>query len=181
MSIFSSVRSWFGSGGAIAELPGTQNPVPGVALIPDTANIGVDGALQISTVWACIDRRATIVASLPFFVYMSRGGEKTLARTSRLYQLLHESPNSRMTPFEFWRAMMMYHDLRGRAYARVDRDNNGEAIALWPMPTDQVESRVLNDGSMVYLYTCAPPPMRRARRSRPPPISSRLAANPPAS
>lgn len=120
-----------------------------------TADIGVDGALQISTVWACIDRRATLVASLPFFVYMTQAGEKILARASRLYQLLHDSPNSRMTPMEFWRAMMMYYDLRGRAYARIDRDAAGEAIALWPMPADQVESRVLDDGSMVYLYSFA--------------------------
>jgi HK97 family phage portal protein len=57
-----------------------------------------------------------------------------------------------MTPFEFWRAMMMNHDLRGNAYARIDRDDNGEAVAMWPMPADQVETIVLPDGSMVYKY-----------------------------
>lgn len=144
---------WLGRGGAISEAPGQQNPLPGMALTPGVANVGVDGALQISTIWACIDRRATTVASLPFFVYQQVGGEKTLARTSRLYQLLHDSPNSRMTPFEFWRAMMMNYDLRGRAYARIERDNAGEALAMWPMPADQVESRVLTNGSMVYLYS----------------------------
>jgi HK97 family phage portal protein len=158
MSLLNSIGSWItgrwlGRGGAISETPGTQMPVPGTSLIPDLANVGVDGALQISTIWACIDRRATTVASLPFFVYQQKGGEKTLARTSRLYQLLHDSPNSRMTPLEFWRAMMMNHDLRGRAYARIDRDAQGEALALWPMPADQTESRVLPDGSMVYLYS----------------------------
>lgn len=158
MSIVNSIGTWIsgkwmGRGGAIAETRGPQNPQPGAALIPGLANVGVDGALQIATVWACVDRRATTVASLPFFAYDLKGGEKVLARSSRLYQLLHDSPNSRMTPFEFWRAMMMNHDLRGRAYARIDRAADGEAIALWPMPSDQVESRVLEDGSMVYLYS----------------------------
>lgn len=143
---------WFGFGGAISETVGTQNPVPSVALVPDVSNVGPDGALQISTVWACIDRRATTVASLPFFAYEQKAGQKELARSSRLYSLLHESPNSRMTPFEFWRAMIMNHDLRGNAYARIDRDSSGEATALWPMPSDQVEVRVLDDGSMVYQY-----------------------------
>lgn len=143
---------WFGFGGAISETVGTQNPVPGVDLVPDVSNVGPDGALQISTVWACIDRRATTVASLPFFAYEQKAGQKELARSSRLYSLLHESPNSRMTPFEFWRAMIMNHDLRGNAYARIDRDSSGEATALWPMPSDQVEVRVLDDGSMVYQY-----------------------------
>jgi HK97 family phage portal protein len=93
------------------------------------------------------------VASLPFFVYEQKNGEKVLARAARLYAVLHDSPNSRMTPFEFWRAMMMNHDLRGNAYARIDRDEAGEALALWPMPADQVEPIVLPNGSMVYKYS----------------------------
>lgn len=142
---------WFG-GGAIAENTGVQNAVPSVALVPDSGNIAPDGALQISAVWACIDRRASTIASLPFFAYTTRNGQRELARNSRMYSLLHESPNSRMTPYEFWRAMMLNHDLRGNAYARIDRDGRGEALALWPMPADQVEVEVLGDGSMVYKY-----------------------------
>lgn len=153
LNSFGSLRSWFGRAGAIAETEGTQSGIPGTALIPDTANVGVDGALQISTVWACIDRRATTIASLPYFVYEQIAGEKKLARTSRLYQLLHDSPNSRMTPYEFWRALIMNHDLRGNGYARIVRDESGEAVALWPMPADQVEAKVLKDGSMVYFYS----------------------------
>lgn len=152
-TLLNTFRSWFGRGGAIGESLGTQNPVPSTALVSDVADIGSDGALQISAVWACIDRRATTIASLPYFAYQQVNGQKQLARTSRLYALLHESPNSRMTPFEFWRALIMNHDLRGNGYARIERDSAGEAVAMWPMPADQVEARVLDDGSMVYLYT----------------------------
>jgi HK97 family phage portal protein len=152
-SIFTSVMGWFGFGGALGERVGQQHPVPGTALVSDTALIGPDGALQIAAVWACIERRATTVASLPFFAYEQAAGQKQLARGSRLYQLLHDSPNARMTPLEFWRAMMMNHDLRGNAYARIERDaRTGEALSLWPMPADQVEPMVLDDGSMVYSY-----------------------------
>ncbi len=141
---------WFGS--AIGESKGTQNAVPSVALVPDSGNVAPDGALQISAVWACIDRRASTIASLPFFAYTTRDGQRELARNTRLYSLLHESPNSRMTPYEFWRSMVLNHDLRGNAYARIERDGRGEAMALWPMPADQVEVEVLNDGSMIYKY-----------------------------
>ena len=144
---------WFGRSAALAESTGVQTNSPSVALVSDTASIGVDGALQLSTVWACIELRANTIASLPFFAYQQINGQRTLARTSRLYSLLHESPNSRMTPFEFWRAMMMNHDLRGNAYARIDRAPDGEAIALWPMPADQVECKVLDDGSLTYFYS----------------------------
>jgi len=148
MSIFSR---WFS---ALAEKVGKLFPVPATPLVDDTANLGPDAALQISTVWACIDRRATIMASLPLFVYQRQGDQKTVDRTARLFQVLHDSPNPRMTPFEFWRAMMMNHDLRGNAYARIDRDERtGECVALWPMPSDQVEPEVLPDGRMVFIYT----------------------------
>ena len=150
-SIIQTVGRWFGWGGALSEHKGEQVPVPAAALVPDIANIGPDGALQLDAVWACIELRANTIASLPFFAYETKDGQKTLARTSRLYSLLHETPNSRMTPFEFWRAMMMNHDLRGNAYARIDRIA-GEAVALWPMPADQVRAFVLADGSMAYEY-----------------------------
>lgn len=152
-TIFTTVGRWFGWGGALRESGGQQSTVPGSSLTDITRDLGVDGALQMSAVWACIERRASAVASLPFFVYEQKNGQKTLARTARLYALLHESPNSRMTPFEFWRAMMMNHDLRGNAYARIDRAADGEAVALWPMPADQTTPFVLDDGTMAYEYT----------------------------
>ena len=152
-SFTNTIRSWFGRGGAIAETIGSQNTQPGAPIVDGVGNIGSDGALQISAVWACIDVRASTVASLPFFAYQQANGQKELARDSRLYSLLHESPNSRMTPFEFWRAMILNHDLRGNAYARLERGTAGEVIAMWPMPSDQVSVKVLDDGSMVYEYT----------------------------
>lgn len=151
-TLWNTVRGWFG-GTALRETPGAQNPVPSVALVEGTAAIGTDGALQLAAVWSCVERRATTVASLPFFAYETANGEKRLARESRLYALLHDSPNARMTPLEFWRAMMLNHDLRGNAYARIERDaRSGEAISLWPMPADQVEPVVLDDGGMAYTY-----------------------------
>jgi len=154
-SLLSNLFGWFGwAGGALGERSGEQHPVPGAPLVSGTQAMGPDLALQISTVWSCIERRATTVASLPFFAYTSAAGRRELARDSRLYYLLHESPNARMTPFEFWRAMLMNHDLRGNAYARIERDQRtGEALAMWPMPADQVQSHVLADGAMVYVYS----------------------------
>jgi len=152
MAFLQSLRTWWGAGGAIGESTGDQFTTPSTSLVEGVGNISADGALQISAVWACIDMRASTIASLPYFAYESIGGKKTLARKSRLYELLHESPNSRMTPFEFWRAMMLNHDLRGNAYARLDRDASGEVVAMWPMPSDQITPKVLADGSMVYEY-----------------------------
>jgi HK97 family phage portal protein len=153
MNLLSYFYRWASAGNALSDRTGKQDAAPSSALVADAAMVGPDVALQISTVWACIDRRAKTIASLPFFAYESVGGKRSLARQSRLWTLLHESPNQRMTPYEFWVCMIMNHDLRGNAYARIDRDpRTGEAIALWPMAADQVELSVLDDGSVVYAY-----------------------------
>jgi HK97 family phage portal protein len=156
MALLNTFLGWFRGGGALAESVGAQVPFPGAPIVDGTQQIGPDGALQIATVWSCVERRASVIASLPLFVFNRLpNGQKDLdgARSTRLYSLLHESPNARMTPFEFWRAMLMNHDLRGNAYARIERDpRTGEAIALWPMPADQVNVTVLADASMVYEY-----------------------------
>lgn len=149
----STVRGWFGWGGrALGAGRGLQHAGPGASLVEDTSALSADTALQLSTVWSCVHRRASTIASLPFFVYAQADGRRSLARTDRLYGLLKDSPNARMTPYEFWVAMMLNHDLRGNAYARIDRAPNGEAMSLWPMPADQVQPLILPDGSLVYQY-----------------------------
>ena len=147
--------SWLGLGGsAMAENIGQQVAAPFVPLVDDLAAANVDTALQVATVWSAIERRANIIASLPLFTYwVKQNGERTLARNTPLYGMLHDSPNARMTSTEFWRAMMMNYDLRGNAYARIERNDSGEAYALWPMPADQVEVAVTDTGAMVYQYT----------------------------
>lgn len=158
-TFFNSIARWFGGGRALGNTPGKQDASPGASLVEDTLPLSADTALQLATVWACVDRRAKVIASLPWFVYATDSkGMRQQVRTDRLWQLLHDSPNSRMTPYEFWVAMMLNHDLRGNAYARIERaapgrgESIGEAVALWPMPADQVDTVVLPDGSMVYEY-----------------------------
>lgn len=152
-NLISSFLGWFGWGGsALGARSGKQSAAPSGALINGTIALGPDGALQISTVWSCVWLLANVIASLPLFVYANQNGKRDLARDTLLYQLLHDSPNSRMTPMEFWVAMLLNLLLRGNAYARIERNDKGEAFALWPMPADQVEMNVLKDGSVVYLY-----------------------------
>jgi HK97 family phage portal protein len=152
MTLFSWFSGLFGRGNALADKTGAQTSAPASALVSDTTALGPDSALQIGAVWACVERIAKTVSSLPLFVYRNRRGVRDLDRASSLWMVLHDSPNYRMTPVEFWTAMLMNLLLRGNAYARIERNAKGEAFALWPMSSDQVEMRVLDDGSAVYLY-----------------------------
>ncbi|KQT37688.1 phage portal protein [Methylophilus sp. Leaf414] len=140
-------------GSALGAAKGTQSNLPGVSLVEDVPATNVDAALQISAVYRGLEILASVVATMPIMVYDNVNGKRTLARDSALWYLLHESPNSRMTPVEFWTAMRLNEKLRGNAYARIQRNpETGIAEALWPMPADQVELRILDDGSEVYFY-----------------------------
>lgn len=146
---------WSGlSGGAAGDRTGRQLTQPSSPLVEDAPTVSADGAMQLSTVWRCVWLIANMIASLPLFVYETDSkGHRVLARSSRLFQILHDSPNPRMTPMEFWLAMLLNLMLRGRAYARIVRDeSSGEAVALWPMPADQVTTIVLPDGDLAYEY-----------------------------
>ena len=147
-----SFLGWFGWGGALGQHSGQQSGAPSSALIEGSSNIGPDGAMQLSTVWSCVWLLANTIATLPFFVYTQKDGMRELARDTMLWVILHNSPNSRMTPVEFWVAMLLNLILRGNAYARIERDENGEAESLWPMAADQVEMHILDDGRVAYKY-----------------------------
>lgn len=117
----------------------------------NTSAVSPEQAMAISAVYACLTVRSETVASLPFFTYQSKGnGQRVLARDHGIYKLLHDRPNSRQTPFEFWRQLILTRDLRGVAYARIDRDAKGSAIALTPLDVDLVQPRILDSGLMVY-------------------------------
>lgn len=149
---FTTLFGWFGRGGALGDATGKQRGGTSSTAIEGATALAPDGAMQLSTVWACVWLLANVIATLPFFVYTNTGGRRELARNELLYQLLHDSPNSRMTPVEFWVAMLLNLLLRGNAYARIERDARGECYALWPMSADQVELQILPDGSSAYLY-----------------------------
>ena len=154
-TFYQTIRRWFGGIGATGQQDGIQYPEPLSVVYKQNPVYGTDGALQVSAVWACVELLADNIASLPLFVYertLDEQGNKTLARESSLWLLLHENPNRRHTPMEFWQFMLMNFLLRGNAYARLVRDSNNEVIEMWPLSADQVEVDVLPDKSVVYKY-----------------------------
>ncbi len=117
---------------------------------------GVDGAMQLSAVWAVVELLVDNIASLPLFVYTRAKGEaghKKLARKEFLWRLLHDEPNRRMTAMEFFQFLLLNFILRGNAFARLIRDGAGEVIEMWPLASDQMRVEVLRDRSVVYTYT----------------------------
>jgi HK97 family phage portal protein len=143
---------WF-RGNSTAQRGGVQTALPSASAYEATSIVGPDAALQVSTVWACVKLLVETIASLPLFLYRTdAAGNRTLARDDELYAVLHDSPNRRQTAQEFWEFMLLNLVLRGNAFARIERGVGGRAYALWPLAADQVEVKVLPDGSLAYAY-----------------------------
>ncbi len=152
MTFFGRFTSWLGAIGSTTQNKGIQDSRPAQSVYPKTKDISIDGALQVSAVWACVELISDVVASLPIYVYQMNNGVRELARDSGLWWLLHTKPNSRQTPMEFFQYMTMNFIMRGNAYARIQRNSRGEAVALWPLAADQIQVTLLGDGALSYEY-----------------------------
>lgn len=152
MTIFGRIFNWWGAIGSTTQSRGLQDTRPLTRVYTNAPDVGIDGALQVSAVWACVELLSDNLASLPIFVYRNRDGNRELARDTDLWRVLHSSPNPRHTPMEFMQFMCMNYMLRGNAYARIARNSAGETVGLYPLASDQVQVKVLENGSLVYEY-----------------------------
>lgn len=149
---FLVISRWLGMGGPLASHNGQQVTGPGAGIVEDQVSGGVDVALQISTVYRCVEVMTKIIATLPLFAYRNRpNGMRDLDRTSALFTLFHDRPNPLMTPAEFWTAMVLNWLLHGNAYARLDRIG-GRVVAMWPLSASQVVPYLLDSGELAFVY-----------------------------
>jgi HK97 family phage portal protein len=155
-TFYQSLRRFFGNVGSTGQQDGIQYGEPFTRVYDNNKDYGIDGALQVSAVWAAVELLTDNIASLPLFVYQRSNdtqGNKTLARGTQLWTLLHDNPNRRHTPMEFWQYACLNYLLRGNAYARLVRNSAGEVIEMWPLSADQIEIEVLTDRSLIYKYS----------------------------
>ena len=115
-------------------------------------SVTLDGAMQLSAVWACVRLIAETVATLPLSLYrrLPDGGREP-AREHRLYDLLHYQPNADMTAVQFWETVVASMLLRGNAFVR--KHYIGLAIAsLEVLIPHRMQVTRRDDGSLKYVY-----------------------------
>ena len=133
-------RHWdYESGG----FGGGRNPA-GVRIDPETA-------LRSTVVLACVRVLSSSVAGLPLHLYRRLpDGGKELARDNPLYRVLHDTPNSWQTSYE-WREQIMLHLLtHGQAFVEISGAGpQTQLVALHPsrMKVEQIEN-----GRLRYTY-----------------------------
>lgn len=153
MAFYNRFWRWFGSN-ATSNRYGSQDSTPNSTAHENTVNVGVDGAMQISTVWACVSLICENVASLPLNVYIkdAKTGQRTPVTGEDIYTILHDRPNQFQTAMEFWMVMLLNLILRGNGFARKQTNNKGEIISLWPLSADQMEVELTKGNKLLYHY-----------------------------
>lgn len=89
-------------------------------------------AFEVPTYLTCVRILSESVASLPLRVYEKLPRSQRPAPDHYLYYLLSQRPNPQMTAKVFFSTMMTAAVGWQNAYAEIERDSNGRAIALWP-------------------------------------------------
>lgn len=74
------------------------------------------GAMNIATVYRCVNLLADSVANLPIQYMRLKGDIFVEDRTSRLHYLLNVQPCSYMSAVDYWRQVVQYLLLNGNAY-----------------------------------------------------------------
>ena len=123
---------------------GGRSNAAGVRIDPETA-------LRSTVVLACVRVLSSSVAGLPLHLYRRLpDGGKELARENPLYRVLHDTPNSWQTSYE-WREQMMLHLLtHGQAFVEIGGAGpQTQLIVLHPsrMKVERIES-----GRLRYTY-----------------------------
>lgn len=111
-------------------------------------------ALQSATVYSCVQVRAQSCGMLPIQLYTEAAdGSKALARTHPLWELLHDQPNEYQSSVDFIEMMSAALDLRGNAYAWVNRARSGRVVELLPLHPDMVRTEMSANWQLTYQIT----------------------------
>lgn len=111
-------------------------------------NVTEQGALGISTVYACVYRIASTIASLGLEIYVRDGRDVNVANMHPAYQVL-DIPNDENTPYEFWETLVASALVYGCGFAIIERNNRGYAERLIPVHYYDVDIKEVN-GERIY-------------------------------
>lgn len=100
-------------------------------------------AMRLATVYACVDRIASTISTLPVDLYEETPAGKRELREHPLARLLRVAPNEFQTPADFFGYITRCALIVGDAYVRIYRhEETGDVVRLLPIDPRRVETRL---------------------------------------
>lgn len=115
-----------------------------------TGAVTPQAAETLSTVSACVSAISETIGSLPLHLYKRTETGRERHTEHSLARCLHDAPNERQSALEFRELMTANMLLRGNAYARIIRGNDGQVKQLIPLHPDRVRVLELENGRLGY-------------------------------
>lgn len=107
-------------------------------------------ALQVSTVWACVEIITKAVSSQAWNVYERLpDGDRELLLNDQVAYLLNARANPEMSAISAREAITMAAVAFGNGYAEIEWDRMNRPVAIWPLSPDRVEP-IRVDGRLCY-------------------------------
>lgn len=102
-----------------------------------------ESALSLPILQNCVTLLAEAVAQLPCEIFQrsdaTQGTQRTPAINHPAYDVLRYQPNPFQTPYDRAELLQLAVGLRGNGYEFIERREDGNIQALWPLSTDKVQ------------------------------------------
>lgn len=109
-------------------------------------------AMTYTAVFACVRVLSETLAGMPIMLYQKNPkGDRESKTDLRIYDILHNAPNSEMSPFNFKEACMIALNTGGNTVCERIVNPMGELIGLYPYPWSMVSiDRDKGNNQLVY-------------------------------
>lgn len=118
----------------VLELFGTHIGAAGIS-------VNAESAMRVSAVFACVQRIAGAIASMPIHQYERTTSGRTPVENAPLWWLLNEQPTARYTAASMWEHVTSNFLLRESGFVLIGRSRSGDIKELIPLPWSAVEPR----------------------------------------
>ena len=144
--------------------PVAEAPIPSTVSTSDTESllsllqvgqtlhgepVNRETAMKVGAVYACTRLICGTIGTLPAHIYSRDNSHSKIASEHPYYYALHDEPNPVITSVVFWEAVVNHMLLEGNAYALINRNRNGDMLALTLLSPYRVEPNNKN-GRLIY-------------------------------
>jgi len=149
MNLFSPIMALFGKGSLSNNEKGYQVASTQTNATDAGISVSDERAMQLSSVWACVQLISNSVASLPLNFYRKTEKGREELTNHPLNDLFHKRPNAWMKPRDFRLAMTAQLAIWNNAYAEIVYSGE-RPVALMPLRAGRTTPHLSDDGVLTY-------------------------------
>lgn len=130
----------------------SQDVMDAFGVSPSSSGMTVTpiSAMRVAAVFACVQKIAGAIATLPLHIYKTDGDIKYRQPRDDLWFKLNEQPSTQYTAASHWEGVSMAQLLRGDSYTLIRRSDRNQIRELLPLPWSTVMPQLQINGTVKY-------------------------------